>query len=143
MRRGSWHVCYGRARPKLTKTFTAMTSWTWWFLGSVGTLDISTTFRSSPQRESDTGVVQGPFSRLHICGMVPYSPDLNPMDHSIWSILEARVCAQHHKTLEALKRFLKWGWDRMSAEELWRTALNFRKSLTLCIEAEGGQFEAN
>ena len=45
----------------------------------------------------------------------PYSPDLNPMDYSIWSILEGRACAKPHKNLEALKQPLQRGWDRMSA----------------------------
>ncbi|KAI6661162.1 hypothetical protein LOD99_10184 [Oopsacas minuta] len=31
------------------------------------------------------------------------SPDLNPMDFCIWSILESRVCAKPHKNVESLK----------------------------------------
>ena len=31
------------------------------------------------------------------------SPDLNPMDLSIWSILETKTCSSHHPTVEALK----------------------------------------
>ena len=31
------------------------------------------------------------------------SPDLNPMDFCIWSILESRVCAKPHKNIESLK----------------------------------------
>ena len=48
-----------------------------------------------------------------------------------------------HKKIRLSKAVVAAGWDRLSAEELRRTALNFRKRLTLCIEAEGGQFEAN
>ena len=36
----------------------------------------------------------------------PFSPDLNPIDYSIWYILEAMSCAKPHKTLEALKQSL-------------------------------------
>ncbi|XP_070141635.1 uncharacterized protein [Drosophila kikkawai] len=35
---------------------------------------------------------------------LPYSPDLNPMDYSVWSILESRACAKCHISLEALKK---------------------------------------
>ena len=36
----------------------------------------------------------------------PSSPDLNPLDYSIWSILEAKVNAQRHYTIESLKASL-------------------------------------
>lgn len=71
----------------------------------------------------------------------PYSPDLNPMDYSVWSILEAKACGTPHKSLEALKQSLCREWDRISIEDLRRVALNFRKRLTLCIKVEGGHFE--
>ena len=29
----------------------------------------------------------------------PYSPDLNPMDYSIWSILETKACSKSHKSI--------------------------------------------
>jgi len=71
----------------------------------------------------------------------PYSPDLNPMDYSIWSILEARACAKPHKSLEALKSSLRREWDRLSSEEVRAAAENFRKRLKLCRDAQGGHFE--
>ena len=73
----------------------------------------------------------------------PYSPDLNPMDYSVWSILEARACTQRHKSLDALKQSLLREWDRLSPEELRPIAENFNKRLGLCISAKGGHFENN
>ena len=71
----------------------------------------------------------------------PYSPDLNPMDYSVWSILEARVCAKRHHTLESLKKSLRREWDRLAPETLRPIAENFSKRLALCILAKGGHFE--
>jgi len=71
----------------------------------------------------------------------PYSPDLNPMDYSIWSILESRACAKPHKSLESLKRSLRREWDRLSPEEVRAAAENFCKRLVLCRDAQGGHFE--
>ena len=34
------------------------------------------------------------------------SPDLNPMDYSVWSILEEKACAKSHYNVESLKRAL-------------------------------------
>ena len=46
------------------------------------------------------------------------SPDLNPLDYSIWSILEKRVCSTPHQTLESLKAKLMKEWDTIPQEML-------------------------
>ena len=71
----------------------------------------------------------------------PYSTDLNPMDYSVWSILEARACSKPHRNLEALRRFLLEEWDKISEEEVRTIAKNFTKRLRLCIKAKGSHFE--
>ena len=71
----------------------------------------------------------------------PYSPDLNPMDYSVWSILEARACSKPHKNLEALKHSLTEQWDKITDEEVRTIAKNFTKRLKLCVEANGGYIE--
>lgn len=73
----------------------------------------------------------------------PYSPDLNPMDYSVWSILESRACAKPHKSLESLKHSLSQEWDRLEPKELRPIAENFVKRLKLCIKAKGGHFETD
>ena len=73
----------------------------------------------------------------------PYSPDLNPMDYSVWSILEARACAKPHKSTESLRRSLQREWDRLGVDELRPIAENFVTRLKLCIKARGGHFESN
>lgn len=71
----------------------------------------------------------------------PYSPDLNPMDYSLWSILEARTCSTPHRTVDDLKATLTREWDKISVEEVRKIVENFTKRLTLCIRAKGGYFE--
>lgn len=71
----------------------------------------------------------------------PYSPDLNPMDYAIWSILETRACSKPHRNLESLKRSLLAEWAKISIDEVRATAENFIKRLQLCIKAKGGYFE--
>ena len=46
------------------------------------------------------------------------SSDLNPLDYSIWSILEKRVCSTPHQTLEFLKAKLMKEWDAIPQETL-------------------------
>lgn len=71
----------------------------------------------------------------------PYSPDLNPMDYSIWSILESKACAKPHKSVKSLKLALKKEWNKLSLETLKNVVDNFPKRLDLCIKAGGGHFE--
>jgi len=73
----------------------------------------------------------------------PYSPDINPMDYSVWSILESRACSTPHKNLDSLRRALIEEWDKMSLDEVRRIVENFPKRLRLCIKAKGGHFETS
>ncbi|KZC05885.1 hypothetical protein WN55_06674 [Dufourea novaeangliae] len=66
----------------------------------------------------------------------PYSPILNPMDYSIWSILEARTCAKRHKSLKALKESLRREWNKILMTELRRVSENFTTRLKLCITTD-------
>ena len=51
----------------------------------------------------------------------PSSPDLNPMDFGIWSILEQKVCTITHKSVDSLKRALVKSWDKICEETVHAT----------------------
>ena len=44
----------------------------------------------------------------------PSSPDLDPMDFAIWSILESKACSSNHTNIGILKNRLKACWDEVS-----------------------------
>lgn len=69
------------------------------------------------------------------------SPDLNPLDFSIWGLLEQRLDKRRYRSVKELKMALKRAWKTISADELRRIAENFRKRLQACIQAKGGHFE--
>ena len=71
----------------------------------------------------------------------PYSPDLNPLAYSVWSILEEKACAKPHQTVESLKRALRKAWNEISVDTLRNIVDNFSKRLKKCIDANGGHFE--
>jgi hypothetical protein len=71
----------------------------------------------------------------------PSSPDLTPLDYSIWSIIEQRACAVPHRSLESLMEALRREWDAMDQDEINKIVAQFPKRLEACIEAEGGHFE--
>jgi transposase len=71
----------------------------------------------------------------------PYSPDLNPLDYSIWSILEAKACAKSHASVDALKVSLRAAWEAISVETLRIVCDDFPRRLVACVKAKGGHFE--
>ena len=73
----------------------------------------------------------------------PYSPDLNPLDFSVWAILEARACAMPHKNLDSLRQALLREWAKISVQEVRAITENFPKRLRLCIKGKGGHFESS
>ncbi|KAI6648777.1 MhmaT1 transposase [Oopsacas minuta] len=71
----------------------------------------------------------------------PYSPDLNPMDYSIWSILETRACLKSHTNIDSLKKSLCREWERIPQEILRAAVEAFPKRLKAVIERKGGYIE--
>ena len=51
----------------------------------------------------------------------PSSPDLNPMDFGIWSILEQKACVVSHLSVKVLKAKLKKCWAEIEAETVRAT----------------------
>lgn len=71
----------------------------------------------------------------------PNSPDLNPLDYSIWGILESKVCSARHKDLDSLKCALKKAWNEIPQEVVRASAESFNERLKLLIKSKGGYFE--
>ncbi|CAO4363115.1 unnamed protein product [Caenorhabditis nigoni] len=68
------------------------------------------------------------------------SPDLNPLDFSVWGFLD-KVMAHSHPNLESLKRALLKAWDDLDLDYLRRTVESVPTRLKACIKAKGANFE--
>ena len=71
----------------------------------------------------------------------PSSPDLNPMDFSVWSLLEADACASSHVSVGALKSSLEKAWAKIPQETLRKAPEGFRGRLERVIQARGAHIE--
>ncbi|KAI6656076.1 hypothetical protein LOD99_11337 [Oopsacas minuta] len=71
----------------------------------------------------------------------PCSPDLNPLDFSIWSILEERVNAKPHRSVEVLKRTLLRERSKIPDEHVCASVDSFIVRLKSSIKAKGDIFE--
>ena len=68
-------------------------------------------------------------------------PDLNPLDYSIWSLLEADVNVEEHNLVESLKNAISEAFERLSMEVINQAVDNWMKRLDAVIKAKGGYFE--
>lgn len=66
------------------------------------------------------------------------SPDLNPLDYCVWGILQARVSAIKHTSLDALKQSLLREWKVLDQAVIRASCQAFERRLRLVVKAKGG-----
>lgn len=71
----------------------------------------------------------------------PSSPDLNPMDFCVWSVLEKNACGKPHQTVEALKRSLQREWAKLSMDVVRAAVESTTKRLKEVVKLKGGFIE--
>lgn len=69
------------------------------------------------------------------------SPDLNPLDYSIWRIIEEKACAKPHKNLDSLKRSISKVVEEIDMNAVRIAIDDWPRRLRACIRARGGHFE--
>ena len=71
----------------------------------------------------------------------PSSPDLNPLDFSIWSMLKKDACRSEKLSVNHLKKSLQKAWADNSQKKIRAAVEAFRSRLEKVIDANGGQIE--
>lgn len=69
------------------------------------------------------------------------SPDLNPLDFSVWGFMEEQLRSRKVHNLNNLRKELIKIWDDLDINYLRRTIDSVKKRIEACIEADGGHFE--
>ena len=70
------------------------------------------------------------------------SPDLNPVDYSIWGVLEQRVYAGRKiGSLTMLKQVLEEEWRNFPQDIVSKAIQQFRPRLRKVVEENGGHIE--
>ena len=69
------------------------------------------------------------------------SPDLNPLDFSIWSMLKKDACRSEKLPVNHLKKFLQKAWADIPQKKICAAVEAFRSRLEKVIDANGGQIE--
>ena len=68
---------------------------------------------------------------------VPYSPDLNPIEH-LWDILGRRVARREPHTRARLIQVLTEEWDAIPQDSIRRLIQIMRNRCRECVAADGG-----
>jgi inhibitor of nuclear factor kappa-B kinase subunit alpha len=71
----------------------------------------------------------------------PNSPDLNPVDYKIWSVMQEKVYRTKVRDVDDLRRRILDAWDELDQRVLDSAVKQWRVRLRACVEADGGQFE--
>ena len=72
----------------------------------------------------------------------PSSPDLNLLDCiAFGGILESKVNAKQHRSLDSLKASILSEWDKLPPKMIRAAIGKWRKRLSLVIHKDGGRFE--
>jgi len=71
----------------------------------------------------------------------PNSPNLNPVDCKIWSILQKWVYKTSIKDVDELRCRIAKEWDKLDQRIIDKPVGELRKRLRACVAAGGGQFE--
>jgi hypothetical protein len=71
----------------------------------------------------------------------PQSPDLNPLDYSVWAHVEGKACKVRHSNVHELKSSVNRVWASMRKVFVRSVCSAFRSRLERVLAAEGGHID--
>ena len=73
----------------------------------------------------------------------PNSPDLNPVDYAIWSVMQQRVYQTRVRDIDVLRQRLITVWYGLEQCAVDDAIDQWQRRPIACVDAEGGHFENN
>ena len=71
----------------------------------------------------------------------PNSPDLNPVNYKVWSVMQEKVYKKRIKDIVELRARILTAWDEMDQCIIDAAIRQWCTRLRACIKAKGGHFE--
>ena len=71
----------------------------------------------------------------------PNSPDLNPVDYAIWSIMQEKVYRRKIRDVNELRERILEAWNQLDQGVIDKSVQQWRARLRACIASQGGHFE--
>ena len=71
----------------------------------------------------------------------PNSPDLNPLDYFVWSVVERESNKSRHANIESLAKAIRLGFKNIDRDTLKRACSQFRPRIEKVISVGGSYIE--
>jgi hypothetical protein len=71
----------------------------------------------------------------------PNSPDLNPVDYKVWSVMQEQVYKHPIKNVDELRERIVSVWEELDQSVIDTAVRQWRKRLRACVKVKGGHFE--
>jgi len=71
----------------------------------------------------------------------PNSPDLNPVDYKIWSVVQEKVYQSRDEDVDELRECIKAVWEELDQRIIDTAVRQWRTRLHACVKAKGDHFE--
>ena len=71
----------------------------------------------------------------------PNSPDLNPLDYSVWSMVSQEACRNRPKSVAAMKTIVSRKWNDLDPVKIRAVCRRFLPRLERCVAEKGGYFD--
>ncbi|KYN28030.1 hypothetical protein ALC57_02559, partial [Trachymyrmex cornetzi] len=109
------------------------------------TYDVVTKYTASEQSNEDSSM---PARKIHskertarnpaVVKRAPNSPDLNPLDYYVWSVVERVTNKSRHPNVTSLRTAIEAVFVGMDSATLQRACERFRQRIEAVIQANGG-----
>ncbi|KYN18724.1 hypothetical protein ALC57_08952 [Trachymyrmex cornetzi] len=110
--------------------------------------DIVAKYTASEQSNEDSSM---PAREIHskertarnpaVVKRAPNSPDLNPLDYYVWSVVEKITNKSRHPNVTSLRTVIEAAFVGMDSATLQRACKRFRQKIEAIIQANGGYIE--
>ena len=71
----------------------------------------------------------------------PNSPDLNPVDYKIWSVIQEKVYKSRINNVDELRSRILTAWDELDQRVIDTAVGQWRTRLRACVKVKGAHFE--
>ena len=72
---------------------------------------------------------------------LPNSPDLNPVDYKVWSVMQEKVYKERIIDVDELRSRILAAWDELDQRVIDMAIKQWRTCLHVYVKAQGGHFE--
>jgi len=71
----------------------------------------------------------------------PNSPDSNPVDYKLWSVIQEQVYKVKVNNVDELRQRIQTVWDELDQSVIDKAIKQWRTRPRACVKAKGGHFE--